>query len=238
MSKTRLVLAPLMLIAGLRAQQANPGNAEIHVLHVQGNIHMVVGGGGNVTVQAGKDGVLVVDTGLTNLATKALAAIRTISDGPIRYIINTHVHADHIGGNEILVKQGGAANSVPGEPRVIANLAVQERMAGPPIGNEAPVPGALWPNDTYSTPYKDLFFNSEAIVVYHVPNAHTDGDSIVFFRRSDVVSTGDIFTPGRYPFIDLPRGGSVQGLINALNKVLGVSRRMQVAWESPQADSA
>jgi glyoxylase-like metal-dependent hydrolase (beta-lactamase superfamily II) len=221
--KTIRLFLSVLLVPGLGAQPLNPANGDIHVLPVQGNVQMLVGGGGNITIQTGRDGILLVDTGLTNLAPKILAAIRAISDGPIRYIINTNVHSDHVGGNESLVKLGGASNLVPGEPRVIANLAVQERMAAPSSGDEAPVPGTLWPNDTYSTPYKDLFFNNEAIVVYHAPNAHTDGDSIVFFRRSDVVSTGDVFTPGRYPFIDVERGGSVQGLIAALNKVLEIA---------------
>jgi cyclase len=180
---------------------------------------MLVGGGGNITVQAGKDGILLVDTGLAPLAPKIVAALRTISDGPVRYIVNTHVHPDHTGGNEALAKLG-KDNPPPTFPRIIAHLAVQERIAAAPSGNEAP---ALWPNDTYSTPYKDLSFNNEAIVVYHIPAAHTDGDSIVFFRRSDVVSAGDIFAPGRYPFIDLERGGTVQGIINGLNKILEIA---------------
>jgi glyoxylase-like metal-dependent hydrolase (beta-lactamase superfamily II) len=217
------LLLPFLLVPALFAQQPNALSGEIHVLPVQGNISMLVGAGGNITIQAGKDGVLLVDTGLAGRSTQILAAIRTVSNGPVRWVVNTHVHADHIGGNEAIVKLGGAAGGVPGEPRVIADLAVQERMAQPPIGNEAPTPRSLWPNDTYSTPYKDFFFNNEPIVVYHVQAAHTDGDSVVFFRRSDVVSTGDIFTPDRYPFIDLERGGSVQGLIAALNKVLEIA---------------
>jgi glyoxylase-like metal-dependent hydrolase (beta-lactamase superfamily II) len=192
------------------------------VLPVQGNVYMLVGGGGNVTVQAGKDGILLVDTGLTQLAPKIIAALHTISTGPVRYIVNTHVHADHVGGNEALAKLG-KDNAPPGFPRIIANLAVQERMAEPPAGNEAPVQGTLWPNDTYSTPSKDLSFNNEAVVIYHIPAAHTDGDSIVFFRRSDVVSSGDIFTPDRYPFIDLNRGGSVQGIVDGLNRILEIA---------------
>ena len=207
----RFFLASALWIAGLQAQEPNRATAEIHAIPVQGSVYMLVGGGGNIAVQAGKDGVLLVDSGLADLAPQVITAIRTISQGPIRYIVNTHVHADHTGGNEVLAKIGGASNVVPGEPRIIANLAVQERMASSLI------------NDTYSTPYKDLFFNNEAIVVYHAPNAHTDGDSIVFFRRSDVVSTGDIFTPGRYPFIDLERGGNVQGVISSLNKILEIA---------------
>jgi glyoxylase-like metal-dependent hydrolase (beta-lactamase superfamily II) len=186
---------------------------------VQGGVSMLVGGGGNITVQAGKDGILLVDTGLAQLAPKIATALRTISDGPVRYIVNTHVHPDHTGGNEALAKLG-RDHPPPTFPRIIAHLAVQERMAAAPSSNEAP---ALWPNDTYSTPYKDLSFNNEAIVIYHVPAAHTDGDSIVFFRRSDVVSAGDIFTPDRYPFIDLERGGSVQGVLNGLNKILEIA---------------
>jgi len=207
MTTAQQALLLLFVSATLNAQQPS----EIHVLPVQGNVSVLVGGGGNITVQTGKDGVLLVDTGLADAAPKIMATIRTISNGPIRFIINTHVHPDHTGGNDALVKLAGPANLVPGEPRIIANLAVQERLTGSLI------------NDTYSTPYKDLFFNNEAFVVYHVPAAHTDGDSIVFFRRSDVLSTGDIFTPGRYPFIDLERGGSVQGLIAALNKVLEIA---------------
>ncbi len=208
------------------AQQARPpqpdfDKVEIHTLPVQGNVYMLVGGGGNVTVQVGKDGVLLVDTNFAELAPKIMAAIRKLSDGPIRYVINTHVHPDHTGGNEALVKLG-ATPAAPAPALVVAHLSVLERMVTPPAGSP-PVARPLWPNDTYSTPYKDFFFNNEAVVVYHMPAAHTDGDSVVFFRRSDVVSTGDIFAPDLYPFIDLDRGGSVQGIIGALNRILEIT---------------
>jgi len=212
-------MAAVLLAGALPAQQSSPAsapnNAEIHVLPVQGAVSMLVGGGANITVQAGKDGILLVDTGLPELAPKIIAALRTLSDGPVRYIVNTHVHTDHTGGNEALAKLG-RDNPPPTFPRIIANLAVQERMASNQID-------VLWPNDTYSTPFKDFSFNNEPIVVYHIPAAHTDGDSLVFFRRSDVISAGDIFTPDRYPFIDLERGGSVQGIINGLNKILEIT---------------
>jgi cyclase len=204
-----------------RPPQPDFNSVEIHTLPVQGNVYMLVGGGGNVTVQVGKDGVLLVDTNFAELAPKIMAAIRKLSDGPIRYVINTHVHPDHTGGNEALVKLG-ATPAAPAPALVVAHLSVLERMVTPPAGSP-PVPRALWPNDTYSTPYKDFFFNNEAVVVYHMPAAHTDGDSVVFFRRSDVVSTGDIFAPDLYPFIDLDRGGSVQGIVAALNRILEIT---------------
>jgi cyclase len=226
MTKAGFYFIAALALAVASGQAARPpqpdfNTVEIHTLPVQGNVYMLVGGGGNVTVQVGKDGVLLVDTNFAELAPKIMSAIRKLSDGPVRYVINTHVHPDHTGGNEALVKLG-ATPAAPAPALVVANLGVLERMVTPPAGSPA-VPRALWPNDTYSTPYKDFFFNNEAVVVYHMPAAHTDGDSVVFFRRSDVVSTGDIFTPDLYPFIDLDRGGSVQGIVGALNRILEIT---------------
>ncbi len=201
----------------LHAQQP----ADIETLHVQGNVSALFGGGGNVTVQTGPDGVLLVDTGLAASAPQLFAAIRKLSPGAVRYVINTHVHDDHTGGNAALVKMG-ATPEMPGPARVIAFLSVMDRMVTPLPGQPA-VPPADWPNDTYSTPYKDLFFNGEAVFITHVPNAHTDGDSIVFFRKSDVLAVGDLFMPDQYPFIDIARGGNVNGLIAGLNKILEIA---------------
>jgi cyclase len=210
---------PLVALAAaaLHAQRA----PSIEVLHVQGNVWALVGGGANVTMQDGPDGILLVDTGLSSASDQLMAAIRQISPRAVRYVINTHVHDDHTGGNEALVKKG-ATPEMPAPARVIAHLNVMDRMVTPPAGQPA-VPPALWPNDTYSTPYKDLFFNGEAVFITHVPHAHTDGDSIVFFRKSDVLAVGDLFTPDVYPFIDLARGGGVQGLIDGLNKILEIA---------------
>jgi cyclase len=213
-------LWPLLLSAiPLLAQNQNFDKVEIHVLPVQGNVYMLLGAGGNTTLQVGRDGVLLVDTQFAPLAPKIMEAIRKLSDMPIRYIINTHVHADHTGGNGALVKLNG-----PGAPpRVIANDHVLNRMTAPSAAGQTAVPESDWPNDEYFNRTKDFFFNGEAVVVYHMPAAHTDGDSIVFFRRSDVISTGDIFTPDNYPVIDLPRGGSVQGVIDALNHIIDLT---------------
>lgn len=181
---------------------------------VQGNVYMLTGPGGNITAHIGADGVLLVDTQTPEAAPRIMTAIRALSSQPIRWIINTNVDSDHTGGNDALSRIGATAASL-GRPRIVAHQNVVQRMvASPGVSRDS------WPNDDYFTPQKDFFFNGEAVVVLHVPAAHTDGDSIVFFRRSDVLSTGDIFTPGRYPVIDVQAGGSVQGLIDGLNTVL------------------
>jgi glyoxylase-like metal-dependent hydrolase (beta-lactamase superfamily II) len=195
--------------------QANLENVQIHTEHVQGNVYLLVGAGGNTTVQAGEDGVLIVDTQFAPLAPKLMAAIRELSQGPVQWIINTHAHPDHVGGNDALQKLVPLDNSAP--LNIIAHENVLTRLTAP---GAPPFPQDGLPLDTYVTPTKRLHFNGEAVIVFHPPNAHTDGDSIVFFRGSDVISTGDIFTPGGYPGIDVERGGSVQGEIAALNSIL------------------
>jgi cyclase len=223
-------MALLAVAAGVGyAQQTQDfTNAEIHVLPVQGNISMLVGPGGNITVQAGKDGVFLVDTMYGAVADKVVAAIRTISKGPIRYIVDTHVHADHTDGNERLRKAGSTISggnvsadikdSAEGA-QIIAHQNVLNRMSAP-SGTQQASPSAAWPTDTFLGDEKDVFFNDEGVQVIHIPAAHTDGDSIVFFRRSDVISTGDLFTTTNYPIIDLDRGGSIQGFIAGLQKIV------------------
>ncbi len=186
-----------------------------------GAIYMISGDGGNITVQAGSQGVLLVDTGLAPLAQKAMAEIRKISKAPIHYIINTHVHPDHVGGNEAFTKMIPPNRAQP--LLIIAQENVLNRMTAPVTGSTTPPYQIGLPTDEYYLPFKDLHYNNEAIIVYHEPNAHTDGDSVVLFRGSDVVSAGDIFTPDGYPFIDLERGGSVQGEIAALNFILDLA---------------
>jgi cyclase len=214
-----------------RAGGANLDNVQIQVLHVQGNVYMLVGAGGNTTVQAGDGGVLVVDTQFAELGARLLAAIRTISAKPIHYIINTNVDDDHIGGNESLAKAGptrpdrapveaGLGGNTGGQTTIIAHENVMNRMvATGPSGR----PSGLWPTETYFGDHQDLFFNGEAIQILHQPAAHTDGDSIVFFRRSDVIATGDVFTTTMYPFIDSQRGGTINGVVDALNRIVDIA---------------
>jgi glyoxylase-like metal-dependent hydrolase (beta-lactamase superfamily II) len=195
-------------------------SGEVHVFPVQGSVYLLVGAGGNIAVQIGDDGVLVVDTGLTAHAENVLAAIRTLSDKRIRYIINTHAHPDHTGGNEII---GNASATTPGGPTtVIAHENVLVRMSVP-VGKPGAAAPGLWPTDTYVPEEKDIFFNKEPIFIYHDKAAHTDGDSIVLFRRSDVIVTGDIFNMRGYPVIDRANGGSVTGILDGLNRVLDLA---------------
>jgi glyoxylase-like metal-dependent hydrolase (beta-lactamase superfamily II) len=221
-----MILWTLFAAGLVLAQQQNFDNVQIRVVPVQGNVYLLAGAGGNTTVQVGKDGVLMVDTQFAPLAPKIMAEIQKLTDAPLLYIVNTHVHPDHVGGNEAFAKMappdqpelaGGRAGLQP--LRIIAQENVLNRMTKP-AGKETPTPQLGLPEDEYFTPSKDLRLNGEAIIIYHEPNAHTDGDSIVLFRGSDVISTGDIFTPGGYPFLDLERGGSVQGEIAALNHIL------------------
>jgi cyclase len=198
-----------------------PPPAVIHVEPVQKNIYLLASSGsGNITAQVGSDGVLLVDSGIDRAAQQVLAAVQKLSIGRVRYIINTHVHPDHVGGNPTF---GKLAGSDPADAlKIIGHENVLNRLTHPAAG-QLRFPEEGLPYDEYATPFKSMHFNGEAVVVYHEPNAHTDGDSVVIFRGSDVISTGDIFTPGAYPFIDLERGGSVQGEIAALNHILDLA---------------
>ncbi len=205
---------------------------EIQVLPVQGNVYLLATAVGNVTVQVGKTGVLLVDTSSPEMTAKILAAVRKLSDKPVRYIINTNVHADHTGGNENFARAFGSATAVsvvntPGSSatqtvQIYAHDNVLARMIKPQAGQPA-VPSIAWPTETFIGDQKELYFNGEAVLMYHEPAAHTDGDTIVYFRGSDVISAGDLFVTTSYPVIDLQRGGTLQGIINGLNHILDIA---------------
>jgi len=195
-------------------------SGNVHVLPVQKNVYMIVTPAGNVTAQIGNDGVLLVDTGTAAFAPDIFAAVRTLSDKPIHTIVNTHLHADHTGGNAVMVKLGGGG---PQPVRVMAHENTFNRMMDAAVAANAGTPSAAMPMNTYFTPTRDFFLNGEAIILHHVATAHTDGDSLVHFRGSDVVSVGDVFSPDLYPVIDARNGGSVNGVIAALNRVLAIT---------------
>jgi len=207
-------LATLTAAVVIVGQPPQNRPVELHTLHVQGNVYMITGGGGNVTVQTGRDGILLVDSGLASNADLLIAEVRKLSKGPIRYLINTHVHPDHVGGNEKIFAAGSTitGGNVTGDigdagvgTTIIAHEGVLNRMSAP-TGTQSAFAQMAWPNDTYFTKEKKMFFNGEAIEIQHIPVAHTDGDSLVFFRRSDVISAGDVYVTTSYPIVDLARG--------------------------------
>jgi glyoxylase-like metal-dependent hydrolase (beta-lactamase superfamily II) len=180
---------------------------------------MLAGAGGNITIQTGKDGILLVDTGSPAMSDKVIQAIRNFSKRQITYIVNTSDAADHLGGNEAVAKIGrplAIARAAQASVFIIAFNTILDRLSVPDI--TPPIGERGWPNDTYSVPLKNLSFNGEAVQIFHQP-ATTDGNSIVFFRHSDVVSTGDVFDPTEYPIIDVKKGGSLQGVVEGLNRL-------------------
>jgi len=219
------ILAAVVCAVGVRAQ-----TAPVAVLAVQGTVSMITVAGMNVTVQVGKSGVVLVDAPPADAVQAVMTEVRKLTDKPVRFIVNTSADADHVGGNAALVSavvgrdvRGAPLGSLTGlgatlgRPAIIAHTNVLGRMSK---AVPAP-PAASLPTTEYFQPSMD-FFNGEAIVVSH-QQGHTDGDSLVFMRRSDVIVTGDVFTPGRYPSIDVARGGSVQGLVRALTEILALA---------------
>jgi len=205
------------------AQQAPAG--EIETLKVQDNVYAIIGGGGNITMHVGDQGVILVDTASAAASERVLAAIKHVSDKPIRYVINTTVDADHTGGNEAIGTKAGRA--IPGRNLtatgaiMIAHENVLNRMSAPAAGG-TPAPSAAWPTDVYFTDEKDLYLSGTAIQIFHQPKAHTDGDSLVYFRKADVIAAGDVMRSQGYPVIDVARGGSIGGVVDSLNNLLDI----------------
>jgi glyoxylase-like metal-dependent hydrolase (beta-lactamase superfamily II) len=186
--------------------------------------------GGNITVLTFPQGVTLVDSGPAETADQVLAAIRTLSKQPIRYIINTSVDPGHSGGNAklgpvgIQVTGGNVAGQVGTDgAEIIAHENVLDRMSGRLA--KPPVPAVAWPQTTYHTDYIKLstLYHGDGVQVFYAPAAHTDGDSIVYFRHNDIIATGDVFSTVTYPVIDLERGGSINGVVDALNKILDIA---------------
>jgi len=227
------LLAIVLTAAPVRAQTgAAPdfSSIEMHSLHVQGNVWMIVGGPFNAAVSIGNDGVLVVDTMVEPLADKFLAEIRKLAgDKPIRHIINTHFHPDHTGGNAKVtaagqsIVAGNFAAQVGQDAASQANILAHENTQIH-MGEVKPaLPFIAMPTDTFFTEAKDLFFNGEAVQILHQPAAHTDGDVIVFFRKSDVIVAGDVYINTTFPIVQIDQGGSFQGIIDALNRIVDLT---------------
>jgi glyoxylase-like metal-dependent hydrolase (beta-lactamase superfamily II) len=216
----RLVLF-LPLAASLGLAQPKPA---IEVLHVRGNVYMFASDEGNVTVQVGEhrdnDGVLMVDSGSAAMTDRILAELNKFSGKPLRYLINTSADPDHTGGNAVLSKPGMSRQAAGNGPLAAeVNIYAQDNVLARLSAPETHVPVQGLPTMTFAR-LKDFTFNGEAVQIFSEAPAHTDGDSIVFFRGSNVISTGEIFSTAGYPVIDLTRGGSIQGEIKALNHLL------------------
>jgi len=228
--------AAMAEIVPVGPRRASPGydmekpDGEIHVIGVQDSVYMLVGDGANIAVQIGDEGPMVVDTGAGRLSDKVIAAIHKLSDKPIQFIVNTSFHADHIGGN-LKLHQAGEDPSLYGSffsgqfadagkgATIIAHQNVQNRMDAL-SGKPGAVAADAIPSDTFLQGRRRKYHNGEAVEVFWEPNAITDGDTIVHFRRSDVIVTGDIFNTTQYPFIDVKNGGTVTGELDALNNIL------------------
>jgi glyoxylase-like metal-dependent hydrolase (beta-lactamase superfamily II) len=217
---------------GASAQQAHASKIEVEQLRP--NFYVIGGAGGNVVVQIGSEGVILVDSGSTARADEVLAAIRGITPLPIRYIINTSMDPDHVGGNEVLSKAGlsilpGAVAAGAGlGDDVLANFGYASVLAHENVltrmtESEPPIPAELWPTKTFAYRMYSMYLNGEGIQVIHQPAAHSDGDLIVFFRRGDVIATGDLIDTTRFPFIDVARGGTLQGVLDGLNRLMDLS---------------
>ena len=231
----RFVIAALMVAAPLyfRSVRLQPdvyAQNTVRVLKVRGDVSVIQTPGGNITVLTFPQGVTLVDTGRAEDADAVLQAIRTLSKQPIRYIINTSADPGHAGGNAklaplgIQVTGGNVAGQIGTDgAEVIAHENVLERMSA---RNAKPaVPAAAWPQTTYHTDSIKLstLYHGDGIQVFYAPNAHTDGDSIVWFRHNDVIAAGDVFSTVAYPSIDVDRGGSVNGVVDGLNKILDIA---------------
>ena len=226
-------LAAAALLLGPAVAQAQSGAEALDVVQIRPNFYMIAGAGGNIGVQIGSDGVVLVDAGSEPAAGQVIAAIKKLTDQPIRFILNTSADADHAGGNEKVAKAGQSIFNVGananefakamtngGAASIIATEAVLRRMSATTTGNATAFPADGWPTEAYYEKRTTMYFNHEGIEILHEPAAHTDGDSVIFFRISDVVAAGDVLDTTRFPVIDVAKGGSIQGEIDALNKLI------------------
>lgn len=211
----------LVLVAVTAAAQGT----DIDVVRVRDNVYLLAGPVRNTAVEFGAEGAMVVNTQSADMAPKILASLAQVTSQPIRYIINTNSRADNIGGNVIVTRAGRFIGAQRGETdiaEIIAHENAVNRMTGVTAGEKA-LPQEAWPTDSYFQDKMDVRFNTEAVQLIYAPAAVTDGDTMVFFRGSDVVCTGDVYTPSAWPFFDATRGGSSQGLIEALNRVIDLA---------------
>jgi len=236
------VVATIMALSGPVFAQQPPAAApplpdfskvEIKTTNLGDNIYMLEGQGGNITVAVAKDGIIMVDGQYAPLHDKIKAAVEAISNKPVKYLINTHFHGDHTGGNEAFAKDGAT---------IVSQVNVKNRLAagtsnGLTGAKTPPAPPAALPSDTY-TSFSKIRLEGRVADLKHIANAHTDGDTYVWFKTANVLSTGDTFTNGRYPNIDFANGGNIKGMIAATDAYLKQvnARTKIVPGHGPLAD--
>lgn len=229
-----VVVAPGRPMAAAQGQAAPADRAagNLEIVQVRPDFFMIAGAGGNIAVQRGADGAIVVDSGSAERAADVVAAIKALSPQPIRFIINTGPAADHVGGNAPVAQAGktifnagnalGAAMTNNGGASILAHENVLTRMSAP-TGQVSPFPSAAWPTETFDGDRKYMYMNGEGIEVLHQPAARSAGQSMVMFRRSDVVVAGDVYDTTAFPNIDIANGGSVSGELAALNRLVALA---------------
>ena len=211
----KLSVATLLVLA---AAQAAAQDAEVRSEHLRGSVHVLYGAGGNIAVSAGEDGVFMVDDQYAPMSPKILAALAKISGQPLRFVLNTHWHGDHTGGNENMGKQGAL---------IVAHENVRKRMNSEQFikafGKKVPPsPAAALPVVTFNSAV-NFHLNGDSISAEYQGPAHTDGDSLVYFEQADVLHMGDTFFNGLYPFIDVSSGGNVDGVLAAVDRGLAMA---------------
>ena len=224
-----VLLSSTVAMHAQRQETARPSPI-LDVLKVHGQVYLIAGPASNAVVQVGEQGVLVVDTMRDDDADALLGEIRKLAGArPIRYVVNTHAHLDHVGGNAKVSSAGtqlvggNFGGQVQGDHAFIFAHEKVLNAVSAKTGGTSVLPFAGWPTDTFFQSEKDLYFNGEGVQLMYEPNAHTDGDVLVWFRASDVIATGDVFDTTRMPEIDLTRGGHVNGVIEALNRIIDVA---------------
>lgn len=205
-----LMLAVFIATAAPALAQTDFSKVEVKVHPVAGQIFMLEGAGGNIGVSVGEDGIVIVDDQYAPLAPKIKAALASITDRPVRFVLNTHYHGDHTGGNEFF------GETAP----IVAHENVRTRLAdGVPARKIQPAPEGALPVITFNDRLS-IHLNGEEVRAMHIPSGHTDGDSVIFFKGSNVVHLGDLFFNGLFPYIDLDSGGSVPGVIAGIEALL------------------
>lgn len=228
---------PVLLSAAFVAEAAQPSRQRearnpvtapapvvIRTVKLSDTLYVLLGAGGNITAQVGDAGILIVNTGMAGTSEAVIAALRRLTDRPLRLILNTNADARNTGGNAALYAAGRYVGD-RGEldhAQISAHEAVLNRMSMPQGGVQA-APEVAWPTDVFYADTIEHYFNKEGIVMYYAPAALTDGDAFVYFRKSDVIVAGDLFRMNTYPVIEVEKGGSVNGVIDALNRMIDIA---------------